>query len=50
MDPDQTAPVGAFRFGSSMFVEGASTTFQQTLRQMTFVVNGTLWVKPYILV
>ena len=32
MDPDQTAPIGAVRSGSTLFVGKASKTFQQTTK------------------
>ena len=38
MDPDQTAPIGAVWSGSTLFVKGASKTFQQRTRQTNFVV------------
>ena len=44
VDPDQTAPIGAVRSGSTLFVIEASQTFQQT----TFVRFGALRVKLVI--
>ena len=40
MDQDQTAPIGAVRSGSALFVEGASK-----ILKTTFVVFGTLRVE-----
>ena len=45
VDPDQTAPTGSLESGSTLFVEEASKTFQQT----TFVVIGTLRVNYRLL-
>ena len=36
MDPDQTAPIGAVRSGSTLFVGQASKTFQQTTKADDF--------------
>ena len=36
MDPDQTAPIGAVCYDSTLFVKEASKTF----KQMTFVMIG----------
>ena len=41
MDPDQTAPIGAVRSGSTLFVTEATETFYR----MTFVAIGPLRVK-----
>ena len=42
MDQDQTAPIGAVCFGSTLFVQKAFKTFQQTtyLKQTAFDVIG----------
>ena len=42
--PDQTAPIGAVRSVSALFVEEAFKSFQQTTKQTTFVVMETLRV------
>ena len=42
MDPYQTAPTVAVGSGSTLFVEGASKTFQQTTKHTTFVLIDTL--------
>ena len=36
MDPDPTAPIGAVRSGSTLFVGKASKTFQQTTKADDF--------------
>ena len=49
MDPDQTAPPGAVRSGSTLFDKEAAKTIQQTRKQTTFVVIGALGVKGCVL-
>ena len=41
VDTIQTAPIGAVCSGSTLFVIEASSTFQQTGKQTTFVAIGT---------
>ena len=43
MDPDQTAPIGAVRSGSTLFVGKVSKTLQQTTKADEFC--GVLRVK-----
>ena len=38
MDPDQTAPKAAVRFGSTLFIEEASKTIQQATKADNLVV------------
>ena len=40
VDADQTAPIGAVVFGSTMFGQGATTIFIKRQKQTTFVVIG----------
>ena len=50
MDPEQSAPIGAILSRSTLFSIEASYTFQQTIKQTTFVAIGTLRVNlGYIL-
>ena len=45
MDPEQSAPIGAVLFVSTLFSIVASQTFQLTRKQTTFVAIGALRVK-----
>ena len=45
MDPEQTAPIGVARSGSTPFATEASQTFQQTRKADNFVAIGALKVK-----
>ena len=45
MVPDQTAPIGAARPGSKLFVGKASKIFRQTIKQTIFVVIGAFRAK-----
>ena len=48
MDSDQTAPIGEVLSGSTLFVEEASKTFQQTLKAKTTCCDsGALRVKTW---
>ena len=44
VEPDKTAPIGAVLSGSTLFVVGASKTFQQTKKADNFVVIGAFRV------
>ena len=48
MEPDKTAPIRAVLSGSTLFVEEASKTFQQTKKADNFVVIGALRVNTKI--
>ena len=48
MDPDQTAPTGAVRSGSTLFDQDASKTFQQTTKAGVFVVISALRTNRYM--
>ena len=48
VDPYQTAPTGAVRSWSTLFVEEASDTFQQMTKQAICVAIGALWVKTLL--
>ena len=45
MDPDQTAPMGAVRSESTLFVGKASKTFQQTTKADKFCCDWRFNVK-----
>ena len=47
VDPDQTAPIGAVWSESTLFVEKASKTFQQTTKAADFCCDWRLRVKTY---
>ena len=48
VDPEQTAPIGAVWFGSTLFALEATKTLQQTRNQTNFVAIGALRVNSYL--
>ena len=48
VDPEQTAPIGAVRSGSTRFAIEASKTFQQTRKADDFVAIGALRVNECV--
>ena len=50
VDPEQTAPIGTVRSGSTLFVIEASYTFQQTRKTDDFCAIGAFRVSTQVLI
>ena len=48
MNPEQTAPIGAVCFGSTLFAVEASKHFSRREKQTTFVASGALRVNELL--